>query len=68
MSISLKILVRIASYGPQIDQSQGENRLSHIIRYILGDVQVANIIKVSCGTNWLVQYSLEQSVIKCTDY
>ena len=25
------MLVRIASYGPQIDQSHGENRLSHII-------------------------------------
>ena len=31
MSIFFKILVRIASYGPQIDQSQGHNRLSHII-------------------------------------
>ena len=28
---SLNILVRIASYGPQIDQSHDENRLSHII-------------------------------------
>ena len=25
-------MVRIASYGPQIDQSHGENRLSHIIK------------------------------------
>ena len=31
MSIFFAILVRIASYGPQIDQSHGENRLSHII-------------------------------------
>ena len=31
-------MVRIASYGPQIDQSHGENRLSHIIiRFILQD-------------------------------
>ena len=30
-AFALKILVRIASYGPQIDQSHGENRLSHII-------------------------------------
>ena len=30
-AFSLKILVRIASYGPQIDQSHGENRISHII-------------------------------------
>ena len=29
MSIFFKILVRIASYGLQIDQSHGENRLSH---------------------------------------
>ena len=35
MSISVKILVRIASYGPQIDQSHGENRLSHIITFII---------------------------------
>ena len=32
MSIFFEILVRIASYGPQIDQSHSENRLSHIIR------------------------------------
>ena len=31
MSIFFAILVRIASYGPQIDLSHGENRLSHII-------------------------------------
>ena len=30
-NICFKILVRIASDGPQIDQSHGENRLSHII-------------------------------------
>ena len=28
-------MVRIASYGPQIDQSHGENRLSHIIRIVI---------------------------------
>ena len=26
------MLVRIATYGPQIDQSHGENRLGHIIK------------------------------------
>ena len=31
MSIFFEILVSIASYGPQIDQSYGENRLNHII-------------------------------------
>jgi len=31
MSIFFEILVRIASYGSKIDQSHGENRLSHII-------------------------------------
>ena len=36
----LKILVRIASYGPQIDQSHGENRLSHII---IQDSRVHNL-------------------------
>ena len=32
LAFSLKILVRIASYGPQIDQWRGENRISHIIK------------------------------------
>ena len=31
MSIFFEIMVRIASFGPQIDQSHDENRLSHII-------------------------------------
>ena len=31
MSIFFEIMVRIASYGSQIDQSHDENRLSHII-------------------------------------
>ena len=35
MSIFFGILVPIASYGLQIDQSQGENRLSHIIIIII---------------------------------
>ena len=35
MSIFFEILVRMASYGPQINQSHGENRLSHIIRRIM---------------------------------
>ena len=34
MSIFFEILVRIASYGPQIDQSHGKNRLSHIIKQV----------------------------------
>ena len=29
------MLVRIASYGPQIDQSHGENRLSHIMMEVI---------------------------------
>ena len=28
-------MVRIASYGPQINQSHGENRLSHIVMIII---------------------------------
>ena len=42
MSIFFEILVRIASYGPQIDQSHGENRLSHITRrsYVFNEVRV----------------------------
>ena len=35
MSIFVESLVRIASYGPQIDQSHGENRLSHIITQLM---------------------------------
>ena len=34
MSIFFEILVRIASYGPKIDQSHGENGLSHIIKNV----------------------------------
>ena len=34
-AFSLKILVRIAGYRPQIDQSHGENRLSHIIKLLI---------------------------------
>ena len=33
MSIFFEILIRIASYGPQIDQLHGENRLIQIYRY-----------------------------------
>ena len=33
MSIFFEILFRKATYGPQIDQLHGENRLSHIINY-----------------------------------
>ena len=35
MSIFFEILVRIASYGPQIDQLHGENRLSHIVNMFI---------------------------------
>ena len=42
MSIFFEILVRIASYGPQIDQSHGENRLSHIINLHMSAVLLQN--------------------------
>ena len=35
MSIFFEILVRIASYGPQIEQSRGENRLSQKIKSVM---------------------------------
>ena len=35
MSFFFESLVRIASYGPLIDKSHGENRLSHIIMYCI---------------------------------
>ena len=35
MNIFFEILIRIASYGPQIDQSHSENRLSHIRRWFI---------------------------------
>ena len=35
MSFFFEILVCMASYGQQIDQSHGENRLSHIISIII---------------------------------
>ena len=50
-AFSLTILVRIASYGPQIDQSHCENRLSHIIRAIIprspNTVRVCSKLKTS---------------------
>ena len=46
MSIFFEILVRIASYGPQIDQSHGENRLSHIINKII--------------KNWIIYFDNEK--------
>ena len=39
MSIFFKILVRIAIYGPQIDQSHGENRLSHITIWVIRKIK-----------------------------
>ena len=41
MNFFFEILVRIASYGPQIDQSHGENRLSHIIKLL-------NVVVMDC--------------------
>ena len=35
MSICFAILVQIVSYGQQIDQSQGENRLTYMINLFL---------------------------------
>ena len=46
MSILFQVLVRIASYGQQIDQSHGENRLSHVINlFYLQPVRVVQIVK-----------------------
>ena len=53
MSIFFEILVRIASYGPQIDQSNGENRLSHIIKCVpLGSFLKARTREASCAGDW----------------
>ena len=41
MSIFVEILVRIASYGLQIDQSHGEIRLSHIINVFIFPFQMS---------------------------
>ena len=38
------MLVRIASYGPKIGQSHGENRLSHIIMYIIFTVFLYTVV------------------------
>ena len=50
MSIFFDIWVRIARYGPQIDQWHGENRLSHIIR---GSTPEVTICVVPCCHNTL---------------
>ena len=31
-------MVRIASYGPQIDQSHGKNRISHLIKFVTANL------------------------------
>ena len=58
MSIFFEILVRIASYGPQIDQSHGENRLSHIIKDITTTNWTENEFAVAAnnviGITWTV--------------
>ena len=49
-AFSLKSLVRIASYGPQIGQSHGENRLSHIINiFILWEKSKKEILRGGRG-------------------
>ena len=44
MSIFFEIMVRIASYGPQIDQSHDENRLSHIIMMMMMMITMMMIV------------------------
>ena len=52
MSIFFAILVRIASYGPQIDQSHGENRLSHIIMDYISNLSGRSWVKIE--TVWVI--------------
>ena len=68
MSIFFEILVRTASYGPQIDQSHGENRLSDIIRrisiYTLSDLgELSNLIGSLSRT--IHQYSPPSEWMMC---
>ena len=61
-------MVRIASYGPQIDQAHGEHRLSHIIRaisiYTLSDLgDLSNLIGSLSRT--IRQYSPPSEWIMC---
>ena len=50
MSIFFEILVRIGSFGPRIDQSHGEKRLSHIISE--GTAIALQTIRPSRGSVW----------------
>ena len=68
MSIFFELLVRIASYGPQIGQSHGANRLSHIITiisiYTLSDLgDLSNLIGSLSRT--IQQYSPPSEWIMC---
>ena len=68
MCIFIEILVRVASYGPQIDQSYGENRLSHIIKlvsiYTLSDLgDLSNLTGSLSRTSQ--QYSPPSEWIMC---
>ena len=66
MSIFFEILVRIASYGPQIDQSHGENRLSHIIT---GFISILTLRKKetlgSCSICVLVHPGRSPGILLC---
>ena len=68
MCIFIEILVRVASYGRQIDQPHGENRLSHIIIqfniYTLSDLgDLSNLIGSLSQT--IQQYSPPSEWIIC---
>ena len=51
MSIFVEILVSIGSYGPQIDQSHGENRLSHIINKLMDPRGRPRVTYVACWSS-----------------
>ena len=53
MSIFFEILVRIGSFGPRIDQSHGEKRLSRLSHIISEGTAIAlQTIRPSRGSVW----------------
>ena len=65
LAFGFESLVRVASHGPQIDQSRGEDRLSHIIITIILQTPFSKSVYLSvCLT---VSRSLSFSVLSVVD-
>ena len=65
LAFGFESLVRVASHGPQIDQSHGEDRLSHIIITIILQTPFSKSVYLSVCLS--VSRSLSFSVLSVVD-